>query len=82
MTAARKPATPPAFPYNVNVRLAAHHYAALLMIAEAEDCGLSAALRLVLDDLIEADIPQLKELAGLLASVTPDPAWLAKHGED
>jgi hypothetical protein len=86
MPTTRKP-QPPLYPYNVNARLAPHHYAYLLAIAEGEDVGLSEALRRVLDALLEAESVEgfsgdLAQLLRHAVNIQPDPAWLARHGDE
>ena len=73
----------PVYPFNVNARLAVRHYALLQMIAEEYDVGISEALRLALEELLDGKVDaELRRLLELAATVEPDPAWAAKHDGD
>ena len=58
-------------------------YAALQVLAEARDVPLSGALRAMIDFWVEQNVDEDARRAldsGIIASITPDPAWPEKHG--
>ena len=74
----------PEFIYDVRARLAPAHYALLQMVAEQADVGISAALRLVLDDVLSGGRIAQTEGIELLklaeGAIEADPGWLERHG--
>jgi hypothetical protein len=68
----------------MNVRLAPGHAALIHHVAEANDVGLSEALRLILDEVIagrEAQDAQ-EGLWRMIADFEPDPEWVRRHASD
>jgi hypothetical protein len=77
---ARARAVGPEYPFNVNARLAKRHYALLQLIAEEYDVGISEALRLALEELLDAKVdPELRRMLELAGTLEPDPVWATRH---
>lgn len=79
-----------ALPFGMNVRFTTDQRAFLQMIAEEQDVSVSEALRLVVDEAIaqvveaqrDPESGARRDVFGIIASFTPDPAWEARHGHE
>ena len=67
------------YPHDIRARLSVPQYALLQLMAEHYDVGVSAALRLVLDDVIDGVAIEGAEPLRSVRAITPDPTWAARH---
>jgi hypothetical protein len=84
----RGPGADLTFPSNLNARMTVGQFAYLHAVAEANDVGISAALRMVIDRAIDQDRTDLEKRRGhrslwhLTKDFTPDPQWVARHQDE